>query len=112
MTDTATTPNATIRRAAGPDEREPAPEPAPELGEQMTRGDLRAWLTERGRDRFLPGDVLRPDVEHEVFALVRQHRSALGLPVAGYGPPTAADANAALDWRENEHSGPNRGGEV
>jgi hypothetical protein len=63
---------------------------------------LREWLTAHGRTHFLPGDVLRPDLEHELFALVRQHRTALGKPVAGYGPITAADANAALQWREQQ----------
>lgn len=65
---------------------------------------LRAWLTDRGRSSFVPGDVLRPDLEHELFALVRQHRTALGKPVVGYGPITAADANAALEWREQQET--------
>lgn len=61
---------------------------------------VREFLAAQGRARLLVGDELPPDAKAELEALVRDHRTALGLPVAGYGPTTAKDANAALDWDE------------
>lgn len=61
--------------------------------------DIREWLAAQGRDRFIAGDNLPPDVRAAAEALVREHRLALGLSVAGYGPTTAAAINNALDWK-------------
>lgn len=58
---------------------------------------VREFLAAQGRTQFLVGDVLPPDAEAELHALVREHRTALGLPVIGR-LVTAKDANAALDW--------------
>lgn len=59
--------------------------------------DIREFLAAQGRDRFIAGDHLPPDVRAAAEALVIEHRKALGLPVFGFGPVTAADINAAID---------------
>jgi hypothetical protein len=64
--------------------------------------DLRAYLAARGRTRLIPGDNPPDDIWHEIHALVREHRTAVGLPVAGYGPITARDVNDALDWKDQQ----------
>lgn len=64
--------------------------------------DLREFLTTQGRDHLLPGDVVPPEVKAEMQQIVREHRTAVGLPVAGYGPITARDVNDALDWKDQQ----------
>ena len=61
---------------------------------------VREFLAAQGRTQILVGDMLPPDAKAELEALVRDHRTTLGLHVIGYGPVTARDANAALDWDE------------
>lgn len=61
--------------------------------------EITAWLAEQGRRRFIAGDRPPEHVRKRLRDLVREHRTALGLTVAGYFL-TVADINAALDWKE------------
>lgn len=61
--------------------------------------NIREFLAGQGRTRFAVGDVPPPQVKAEMDTLVREHRTALGLPVVGFFP-AAADYNKALDWKE------------
>lgn len=61
--------------------------------------EISAWLATLGRARVFAGDVPPIAVGPLLDGLVREHRTAAGLPWVGL-TLNAADINAALDWKE------------
>lgn len=61
--------------------------------------EIRAWLAERGRTRFIAGDDPPEDVRHGLDVLMQEYRTSTGLVIAGQ-IVAARDINAALDWKE------------
>jgi len=60
--------------------------------------EIHAWLAAQGRARFIAGDDPPDAVRQEIGIVVREHRVALRL--GGAAILTAAEVNAALDWKE------------
>jgi hypothetical protein len=60
--------------------------------------EIAEWLTAQGRARFIAGDDPPDAARQEINIIVREHRAALRL--GGAAILTAAEVNAALDWKE------------